>query len=74
MPLVRYARCASCKLFFTLEVLASRGCPACVYATFRCKSCDGADGADRSIKAHFNWYRGRGAGVGGHSTAKKKEL
>lgn len=71
MAPIRYARCASCRNFYMLDVLAKRACPSCVYSTYRCKDCDGADGADRSIKAHFNWYRGRGKGAGGHTLDRK---
>jgi hypothetical protein len=66
---MRYARCACCREFYLENRLAKLQCPSCTYTTYRCKGCDGKEGAYRSIRAHFNWYRSRADGVGGHRGA-----
>lgn len=63
---VKYARCAKCRHFYTLPHLTRLECPSCVYRTFRCKTCDGMDGARRSIRVHYAFFRARRGGDGGH--------
>lgn len=64
--MIKYARCAKCHHFYVMDHLAKLECPACTYRTFRCKTCDGADGAKRSINVHYGYYRSRAGGDGGH--------
>lgn len=70
MPLakleLKFARCAHCSEFYTLDHMTKLECPGCTYRTFRCKNCDGADGARRSIRAHYSYYKTRAGGEGGH--------
>ena len=70
MPLVqlefKFARCASCGDFYTVNHMTRVECPGCTYRTYRCKSCGGADGAHRSLLAHYSYWRTRVGGEGGH--------
>lgn len=62
----KYARCAKCHGFFNknIEIL---DCPACSYRSARCEKCGGFDGVWRSIRAHWNFFRGRRGEDGGHA-------
>jgi NAD-dependent SIR2 family protein deacetylase len=63
---LKYARCSHCKDFYTVNHMTKLECPGCTYRTFRCKNCGGADGAHRSIRAHYMYFKSRSGGEGGH--------
>jgi hypothetical protein len=62
----KQARCSKCHNWYDAQRVAHVACPACLYTTARCRNCGGAEGALRSVFAHFTYWRVRAGGDGGH--------
>ena len=65
---MKYARCAHCKHFFTVNKMDVQECDGCTYRTYRCRGakCAGKAGTSRSIRMHAAYWRVRRDGLGGH--------
>lgn len=70
--MMKYGRCAKCHDFYLLTHLTCVDCTSCTYRTYRCDECGGKEGADRSIRVHFAWWRKRE--MGGHERKARGRL
>jgi NAD-dependent SIR2 family protein deacetylase len=63
---MKHARCVKCGKWHPAHKVILVECPACVYRTARCHDCGGAQGAVRSLRGHWAFYRARRHEDGGH--------
>lgn len=70
-------RCAKCLQWKPVNTNGEKNyvvileCPACVYRTARCEDCGGTEGAWRSLRCHWAFYKARRAGAGNHAERLK---